>query len=228
MKIKNRKRLNFLIAAFLVVFLTGGTFAFVAAGPLLFQGTANVDAELEISIMQAGMTSHSNLPAAVGGNATNLPNGAIRLNQHLLSKGTHQVAFELDFTAPGQFAHFFYNIQNTGTMDAEVYRVKLELFEIDGKPAAEHPDFEVLNQLAGISDNNDGVVTGLAFDVSSVNWFGGIGELNSAQHDNVLEPGRMRSMWFNMKLNPIPEEFGMSALQNNFTYLLTLEYGLPR
>jgi hypothetical protein len=218
MKIKNRKRLNFLIAAFLVVFLTGGTFAFVAAGPLLFQGTANVDAKLELSIMTAEVNRDHN-----PNHGPNVPDDQFILPlPSEVGPGVHQVSYGVNFNAPGQNAHFKFQIKNTGTMDAEIYDVVFELATIDGIQADQHPNWDVLKEIAGNVGNPSGA--GIV-----VNWMTG-GVINPWDSGRVspMEPNETTYLFTRMWLEPIPEQYNMSKLEHSFEYVVTLTYGLPK
>lgn len=50
---RNRKRLSIIVASFIAILAVGTAFAWQARGPLLFNGTVNVDAELMVVIDSA-------------------------------------------------------------------------------------------------------------------------------------------------------------------------------
>lgn len=213
MKIKNKKRFNTIIAAFVAVFIAGGAFAFVAAGPLLFNGTANVDAELELSIMDAGINPRPPQPNTVASA------DMFHTPKSELGKGEHQVSFSAILRAPGDNAHFVFKVENTGTMDAAIHDVTFELATIDGQPAANHRNFEELDKLAG--ERARAVFFNFSPDPNGLdNWAG-------QWPDTVFRPGDSQEVFARIHLEPIPEEFGLSRLEHSFGYTVTMTYGLP-
>jgi len=110
MKIKNKKKLNLIIAAFLTVFVVGSAFAFVSQGPLVFQGTANIEALLLLEIADYDV-------ADVSDYAT--------INNIEIHDGRKLATWEMNFTRPNQFVYINFDIENVGTIDAEIYQVNL-------------------------------------------------------------------------------------------------------
>lgn len=223
MKIKNRKRLNFLIAAFLVVFLTGGTFAFVAAGPLLFQGTANVDASLALNIIEAKIN-----PNPSGDTKNTLTENHVTVGNHLISSDGHTVTFGANLSSPGDEVNLVFTVENVGTMDAQIYAVDVELSHIDGMPVDEfiqkNPELgDFLKSIAGVWDKDSrewGVIVrfGAYPQELGQSWTG----------TSPMEPGDKQPVYARLHLQPIPEQYGLSSLNHEFTYSLEFTYGLPK
>ena len=133
MRIKNAKRMNFVLAAFLAMFLVGTAFAFSAQGPLNFAGVANVDARLQLLITN-GVVDHirGNPDAPTARIDTYIPPGA--------TEGVREVAFTTDFTGQNQEAFFIFTVTNTGTMPAVLTGFEQDKFvtpggEVFGAPA---------------------------------------------------------------------------------------------
>jgi hypothetical protein len=117
MKIRNKKRTNILLAAFLTVFMAGAAFAFTAQSPLVFQGTANVDASLQLVIMHDTDDLFNQVRAT--GPATFemvTPKGP----------GYAQIDLTLDFTdVTNALGGYFIPIRNTGSIPVVITDVNL-------------------------------------------------------------------------------------------------------
>ena len=110
MKIRNKKLINIVVIALSVAILGGAAYAFTADGPLAFSGTANVDARLEVSIVNGEVLQHG---------YENLRPEEAKINSWF-GKGQYNADFDIKFVAPGTSVGFMFEIENTGTMDAIV------------------------------------------------------------------------------------------------------------
>ena len=106
---KNKKLTSILITVFAVVFMAGSAFAFVSQGPLIFQGTVNVNAELLVEIDAV----------RVRGNPNNL-------NVTYGTDGRTATFTVRDFHARGQRVEMEFDIINNGTMPAVVTAVDID------------------------------------------------------------------------------------------------------
>jgi len=121
MKIRNRKKLNVIIASFMAVFLVGGAFAFVSQGPLVFQGTANIDARLQVEIVTG--TPQLNVSATRFNQGDLFPSFSLEDPRHL---GYGHMNMGLETTGVSGFVQFNIPIQNTGTIPAIFSGLTLE------------------------------------------------------------------------------------------------------
>ncbi|MCL2411148.1 MAG: hypothetical protein FWC97_05835 [Treponema sp.] len=110
---KNKKRLNILVAAFTVIFLAGSVFAFTAAGPLLFSGTANVNASLRVAInsQETKVTYADNVGIIFEDIVYSVPS-----IPNFYDVATMGVAF----TGMGNRVEVEFEVENIGTMPATV------------------------------------------------------------------------------------------------------------
>ena len=120
MKIKNKKRTNIILLAFLTVFMAGAAFAFTAQSPLIFQGTANVDAALRLEIVEGFITGN---PATQGIEEPRVGN---RFVQDSNGRYPRLVNFNIGFNRPGA-AQVTFHIENTGTLPATIDTATLYL-----------------------------------------------------------------------------------------------------
>jgi hypothetical protein len=210
MRIKNKKRLNTIIAVFVAVFAAGGAFAFVSAGPLLFSGTAAVDAELAVHIV------HSETRPFV--DTHNLFANYTTPTDYYINEPTnnrHNITFGVTFTQPYQVIHFVHKIKNEGTMDAKIVDVKFDMKSINGEPAESYPEYDALREAIEHSVMaNFGTYPGA--------WVNPI----LLGGDNILAPGQDQDIWFRMFLNPIPESFGISKIDAAVEFELEIVYTL--
>ena len=118
MNLRNKKLLNTLVAAFVVVVMAGSAFAFVSRGALTFQGVANVNAEIELQINY--FTEHYIHPNREA------------FERHPVVLQPRHVLFGADFTQPGQRAVWRGYIVNTGTMPARITDIELVPYVLTG------------------------------------------------------------------------------------------------
>ena len=122
MKIRNKRLMTMLVATFAVVFLAGSAFAFRADGPLSFAGTANIDARLQLSIVEYefAFDRYSDDVEIVTA----------------LGEGVRNVEFTMEFTRPARRSVDFY-VENTGTMPAQLHAANIinDFSELTGIPA---------------------------------------------------------------------------------------------
>lgn len=116
MKLKNRKLINTLVACFVVVLMAGTAFAFVSQGPLVFQGTANVDASLTVEIVDYRVIDTTSDDA--------------NYNVTIALDGK-SATFNVDLTQPEEVFAIGFDIQNMGTLPAEIWDATFEV-ESDG------------------------------------------------------------------------------------------------
>jgi hypothetical protein len=108
MKIKNKKKMNVIIAAFMTVFMVGAAFAFTAQSNLIFQGTATVDASLQLVIMHDTDDVINQVRAT--GPAT------FEVSQ-VKGPGYAQIDLTLDFTdVVNALGGYFIPVRNTGSL----------------------------------------------------------------------------------------------------------------
>ena len=101
MKLRNKRLVTALVAIFTVVFIAGSAFAFSGNGPLEFRGTANVEASLQLEIVDYEVVR------------------SYGLNPEVAITGDNRVAnFSVNFDQPRQRAEFKFTVENTGTMPA--------------------------------------------------------------------------------------------------------------
>ena len=112
MKLRNKRLVTALVAAFAVVFMAGSAFAFVSNGALVFTGTANIDAHLQLTITEANVTDGDWTVDA-------------RVDDHT----DRAVNFSADFFAPNQRAAWAFVVENTGTMPALITDAPIEAIE---------------------------------------------------------------------------------------------------
>jgi len=104
---RNKKRITAIVAAFMVVLLAGSAFALVSTGPLVFNGTAAVDAVLRLEIV------HDDITVDDTGTATlSMSNPGI--------VGYKRADFTMSFNTPGQVVEFDFIVENVGTTPAEI------------------------------------------------------------------------------------------------------------
>jgi len=116
MKIRNKKLVNGVIAAFMVVLMTGAAFAFVSQGPLNFGGAAGVDSALALAITGSnhyGIGVDAELDLTVPVVAAN-------------GSGYRNAAMTVDFDGIGQSATYNFTVTNIGTLTAEIAPISLE------------------------------------------------------------------------------------------------------
>ena len=116
MKIKNKKLVNGVIAAFMVILMTGAAFAFVSQGPLNIEGRANVDASLALAITNSnhyGIGVEADLELTIPVQAAN-------------GNGYRAAAMNVDFDGFGQSATYTFTVTNIGTVSAEIAPIALE------------------------------------------------------------------------------------------------------
>ena len=104
MKMRNKKLISAVVAAFLVVVMAGSAFAF-GTGQLQFTGTANVASELSVVIQD-----YVGFPVApsLSGFAQVAPDGK-------------SVTFDVGvFEVPGQYQTVWFTLENNGTVPARV------------------------------------------------------------------------------------------------------------
>jgi hypothetical protein len=132
MNIRNKKFLNVLVATFMVVLLAGAAFAFASRGELVFDGVANVNADLRVEIVGGRIgtsgTGH-NLRQPVNAFITDPATGLELVNVNVgnvngewveFDNRLREVAFQIDFDRPTPNTSFSFVIQNTGTMAARI------------------------------------------------------------------------------------------------------------
>ena len=107
MKSKNKKLMTALVAVFMLVFVSGSAFALMSSGPLVFNGVANIDATLELLIVESDIT-HNAVRATVTPDNSNI------------GRGVKYIEFEVDFDQPGQYALFDFWYENVGTVPAQI------------------------------------------------------------------------------------------------------------
>lgn len=198
--IKNKKHLNIIVAIFMVFFVSGGAFAFAAAGPLMFEGEANVTAALEMSIVSGEVAYTTGVPEAAVGT---------------YGAGVQELEFAVNFDAPSQSATFNFEIQNTGTMNAQIFDVEnvvVRNIAVDG-----------VNQYTGSPDyiafqNNLTVDWRLANNTAIENIRG-----------SVYKPTESQGIMVTVDLDAsVPDTFTGTHVQGSAIMTLTLVYGLPR
>jgi|GEM_PF-1971023 len=126
MKIRNRKKLNVIIASFMAVFLVGGAFAFVSQGPLVFQGTANIEARLQVEIMNGSPLAVRVRPLSldgVHGGGELIPSFSV---QDPRFQGFGHLNMLVETAGVTGVAEFMIPIQNTGTIPAIFNGLTLE------------------------------------------------------------------------------------------------------
>ena len=138
MKIRNKRLMTILVTAFAVVFMAGSAFAFTMRGPLVFQGTANVNALLELSIVEV-----TNEPAQSVLNRYNAT--AVVIHPYAFAPGNKLAMFEVGFTRPTPQLIFEFRVENTGSMPAVITGVDISKM-LDGMPLADHPDYAFWSQ----------------------------------------------------------------------------------
>jgi len=128
--VKNKKRLNIIVAVFALTFIAGGVFAFTSAGPLLFGGAANVNASLKLiiddyEILQGNDLGHQITPRDGhfnwGGGGRGSGTGTNTSVDWEIG-GVDDFGRQIGpgFTRPGQVFQVRFDIFNSGTMPASV------------------------------------------------------------------------------------------------------------
>jgi hypothetical protein len=129
-KIKNKKKINVIVAAFMTVFMVGAVFAFTAQSNLIFQGTSNVDAALQLLITDIEYMGH---PAHVNNGITiDTDIAAVGIAGHNGMLGVRTVDFTVNFNGLNQAAQFAFTVTNTGTIPARVYDFVRDTWGVDG------------------------------------------------------------------------------------------------
>ena len=105
MNTRNKKLMTTLIAIFTLVVVAGSAFAFTSAGPLVFRGQANVDARLQLQIVDYSV-NHS------------FGWGVDDRTEVFVYPHLRRAHFYVDFDQPRQWAAFRFTVENTGTMPA--------------------------------------------------------------------------------------------------------------
>jgi len=192
------KRLIAFVAILAALFLAGSAFAFAAAGPLLFQGAANVDAALSVEIVHAEIAAINPHPNFGFGNSAEVT----------VSPDGRTAYFNIAFTQVMQSADFRVRIENTGTMPAEMHDV-LALIENS------IPGLDILltaSVLTGIVPPQGPAIIGMPI----ANFQG-----------HVLQPGEHALVMVLTTLNFDPSFTG-SYINNYAAFRLELNYGLAR
>ena len=104
MKLRTKKWVGTLVAAFMVVLLAGSAFAFIGRG-LTFRGTASVAANLELVIVGHDVTESAH---------------AELVNYVVISPDRRTATWTMNFTLPQEFVYVTFDIQNVGTIDAAI------------------------------------------------------------------------------------------------------------
>ena len=211
MTLRNKKLLNMLVAAFVVVVMAGSAFAFVSQGPLAFTGTATVDASLELAIM-SGQIHHHGYPHMRPGGASFVG------GYHDTWTGpARAVSFITDFDAPGQSVSFNFVVENRGTIPAVINYV-----DITTNVGPGHP----LYGLVGANEYPISILLHM-WEMDGVNW----NEMQGAANV-VLEPGETVGVQANVRFLTDMDASQLEALNighelvGEFVTTLELEYGV--
>jgi len=132
MNIRNKKLINALVATFMVVLIAGAAFAFASRGPLVFDGVANINAELRVDIVEGFIQTSGtgvNFPQPTGAVITDPDNNDAVLVNVGVTNGEwvefptplREVGFEINFHRPTPNTTFAFIIENTGTMPARIF-----------------------------------------------------------------------------------------------------------
>jgi len=110
-KFKRKRRLNVIVAALMLVLFAGSAFALTSTGPLIFNGTASVDASLVLLIVNYDILEN--------------PGGLVHDIHPTLPRPPWPGATVIDwydviFTAPGQHILWEFTIQNLGSTPARI------------------------------------------------------------------------------------------------------------
>lgn len=222
MNLRNKKLINTLVAAFVVVVMAGSAFAFTSQGALIFEGTTTIDARLELAIVSGEMTGGQGLtPVGAGIVTTTFP--------------TRTVEFTTEFDRPGSRVFFDFYVKNIGTMPANFTGVEI-VTELDGAPLTPaHPEW------ATIWGRTGGVYHGNPFSIVGYHWhIGDIGPNSNLSHASVInnltsvvlqpeESIRVRADvrflhgWPNTDITELPLGHELVA---EFVSRLSLQYGL--
>jgi len=115
---RNKKRTSIIVAAFMAVFLAGSAFAFTNLDPLVWNGTAAVNADIRLEIIDFDVLLDDTTSVIV----SPALDGSI--------PGVKLVTFDIPgFTTPGQEVDIDFIVKNVGTMHAEIETVVEVLFE---------------------------------------------------------------------------------------------------
>jgi len=126
---RNKKRTSIIVAAFMTVFLAGSAFAFSNLDPLIWNGTASVNADIRLEIVDYNVVQDDT--------------GAFVVLESAQLDGTQPglkiVNFTIGdpgnningFTTPGQVVEVDWDIRNVGTMWAEI-DARVEILFEDG------------------------------------------------------------------------------------------------
>ena len=219
MKMRNRKLLTTLVAIFTFVLLAGSAFAFTSQGPLIFQGTATVDASLELSIVE-GVLGSPDLHERYNATARVIqPTYGFR-------QGVREANFEVGFTRPTPSIPFHFTVENTGTLPAVITGVNFVNY-LDGyllQPG--HSGWDLWGQVNA---------HGVPFSIVAHMWY--VGDYNWSDIENavdelVLQPGesafvgayvRFLTGWGAADI----ANLGIGhELKAEFVSTLTLDYGI--
>jgi len=242
MKIKNKKRMNLLVALFAVVLMTGSAFAFVSNGALFFEGIANVNADLRLEIEQVAFFDQDSIWATPAG-LTRLPDEAV---SWVVDPNGRSMTFTMDFDQPGYFRSITTSIENTGTMDAQIVDHTITSRIVPGSGLINNQPWEVFLQEnglveadileffhmrwgAGTSPNNviDGPTQGMP----------GTGHYNN----NLTEDGQINGwivnapggsnpfirIWSQMGLNTPDDGLGIHQMSISVEFTKSFGYTLP-
>ena len=220
MNLRNKKLINTLVAAFVVVVMAGSAFAFVNQGALVFEGTANVNASLELTLVSGSITrsgfthSHPVRSFFVGGYHDTWTGPA------------RTVSFVTDFDRPGQYVHYNIVVENTGTIPARLTGANFVNY-LDGyllQPG--HSGWYLWG-----ARNAHGVplsVVAHLWSAEGVNW----SDMQGAENFAVLKPGDTISVRATVRFltgygAAAIEDLGIGhELQAHFVSTLSLDYGV--
>ena len=218
MRIRNKRLVTTLVAAFLVVVMAGTAFAFSSNGPLSFEGTATVNADLELSIV-GGRLAHPDFHERYDATAS-------IVHPYNLVPGVKEAQFNVGFTRPTPPIIFYFDVRNTGTMPAVITGVNFVNY-LDGyrlQPGHSGWDLWANTYAHGVPFS----IVAHQWHVGTHNW----SDINNAENTLVLQPDeetvirasvRFLSGWGAADI----ETLGIgSSLVAEFVSTLTLDYGI--
>ncbi|MCL2411147.1 MAG: hypothetical protein FWC97_05830 [Treponema sp.] len=113
-----KRHLTAITILFALVFLAGSAFAFVSAGPIFLNGTANVNASLQLLIVQVD-TAYSTMSQP-------WINPSVLTSDFSGSLGSLFVEHYAKFDNPFQYVEWRFWIENVGTIPARITQVNFE------------------------------------------------------------------------------------------------------
>jgi len=172
MKIKNKKRTNIIVAAFLAVFVIGSAFAFTPGGPLNFNGTVNIEAAVQIVFTDADAIPSTGivLPAPY---TINLGQPDPATGFPMLTDDLYQI---------GSTSTFDTWLDNPVTIDGDFTGYKDAFMTVDFRGRDEVITFEFRVE-------NTGTMPAILNDITVV-------DLDTGHNPSVVAAGAVYGFWF--------------------------------